>query len=323
MGYVGKLHLGAVNLDPGEPGRFGFDDYWRCGLFPSHDYYDYTYCSSKEGRVEGEGKFRPAAEVDMVFDFLDGAEDDDRPWFCLLSWGPPHDPFEPPPRYRHYDDVPLPPNVPTGSKADPIVRRDLPLYYGLIEALDDQFGRLLSGLARRGMAEDTIVVYTSDHGNMMGSFNYLGKEMPYHESTGIPFLARWPGKLDGGRTVGVPLGSPDVFPTLVGLSGLEAPAGLDGRDLSGRLLGAADAPGQEAAYLAAWDTPVTPWPGWRGVRTERHLYARRKDRPWMLFDLQEDPWQQRDLRKEDIPLRRELDGLTLELMEQLGDSWEG
>jgi len=314
-------HLGSANVAPG-PLRFGFDDNWAVAVQPVHDYRSWTYFTGKDEKVSGEGKFRPAMETDLALEFIDAAnDDDDRPWLCMLSWGPPHDPFIPPERYRHYTDVTLPPNVPLGGDAERIVVEDLPLYYGLIEAIDDQFARLMRQLEARGLADDTIVIYASDHGNMMGAFNYLGKEMPYHESTGVPFLLRWPGQVAAGSTYRTPFGAPDIFPTLVGLAGIDRPDGIDGTDLSADILGIADAPTQDAAYLAAWDTPVTPWPGWRGVRTERHLYARRQDRPWILFDLIEDPWQLHDLRKDNIPLRRELDGLTREWMEKLGDNW--
>jgi arylsulfatase A-like enzyme len=321
-GYVGKWHLGEANLAPG-PMRFGFDDRWAVGVKPVHDYKRWTYFTGKDQSVSGEGGFRPAMEANLALDFIDAATADDaeRPWLCMLSWGPPHDPFIPPAKYRHYSDITLPPNVPLDGDAESIAREELPLYYGLIEAIDHQFSRLMKQLDARGLADNTIVIYTSDHGNMMGAFDYLGKEMPYHESTGVPFLLRWPGKVEAASIYSTPFGAPDIFPTLVGLTGIDRPEGIDGTDLSAGILGQANAPGQDAAYLAAWDTPVTPWPGWRGVRTERYLYARRQDRPWMLFDLQEDPWQQHDLRKDNIPLRQQLNGLTLEWMERLSDVW--
>ncbi len=321
-GYVGKWHLGAANLAPG-PLRFGFDDGWAVGVQPVHEYTHWSYFTGKDERVSGGGRFRPAMEADLALDFIDESaeQDDERPWLCMLSWGPPHDPFLPPKKYRHYSGIKLPPNIPLGGDAERIAREELPLYMGLIEAIDHEFGRLMTQLHKRGLDDNTLVIYTSDHGNMMGAFNYLGKEMPYHESTGVPLLMRWPGQLEAGSTYDTPFGAPDIFPTLLGMSGIDMPDGIDGMDLSGDIRGLPDAPSQEAAYLAVWDAPVTPWPGWRGVRTKRHLFARKQDKPWMLFDLVDDPWQLNDLRKADIPLRRELDKMTGEIMERLGDSW--
>jgi hypothetical protein len=198
----------------------------------------------------------------------------------------------------------------------------LPHYYGLIEGLDVEFGRLMAELDRLGMTNDTIVVYTSDHGEMLGRHGLMGKRWPYRDSTGVPFLIRWPGRIASGETVPMPFGTPDIMPTLLGLAGLEVPAGLDGSDYSARLLGRSGAAGQEHVYLAM-HFGFVPWPGWRGVRTERYLYARLEDRPWLLYDLQNDPFEGRNLMVEGSPLVEELDGLTLELMFGLGDTWRG
>ena len=66
-----------------------------------------------------------------------------------------------------------------------------------------------------------------------------------------------------------------------------------------------------------------PWPGWRGVRTERYLYARTESGPWLLFDYHNDPWEQHNLVADNAKLASELDGLTRDLMKRHGDSWRG
>ena len=173
-GYIGKWHLGAANLAPG-PLRFGFDDSWAVGVKPVHDYQRWSYFTGKDQKVTGEGLFRPTMETDLALDFIENGNTDERPWLCMLSWGAPHDPFVPPEKYRHQKRITLPPNVPRGGDAERIARVDLPLYYGLIEAIDHEFERLMNYLEARGLTENTIVIYASDHGNMMGSFNYLGR----------------------------------------------------------------------------------------------------------------------------------------------------
>jgi arylsulfatase A-like enzyme len=315
-GYVGKWHLGSAAVDPG-PLRLGFDDSWTVAYKDVHDYFNWQYCTGATSRLEGTG-FRAGAEVDMTIDFM--KHSDPRPWFCVLSWGPPHDPLTPPESFKRFKKVPLPPSA-RAPQVLKMTREILPLYYALIEALDFHFGRLLQSLESLGLAENTLVIYTSDHGNQMGSQDYIGKELPYDESTRVPFLMRWPGRIAPGRVSAMPFGTPDIFPSLAGMVGLPAPTDVQGRDLSDALLDLPGAARQEHVYLAAWDTPVQPWPGWRGVRTEQHLFARTKDHPWMLYDLLEDPQQLRDLRKLDKPLRKELDELTTTLMQQYGDSW--
>ncbi len=323
--YVGKWHLGWVNVPRG-PLRFGFDDYWAAATYPSHTYWEWKYVTDEDEFVEGGGAFRPVMETDLVLDFLAerAARPSAEPWMMVLSWGPPHDPLEPPEEFRHYDDVPLPPNV-RGTGSEEHARAKLPLYYASVEAIDQQFGRLVAALDTLGLADDTIVVYTSDHGAMLGSKGLEGKEMPFRESTGVPFLLRWPGRVPAGAVIEAPLGAPDIFPTLCGLAGLPVPAGLDGDDVSAVLQGTPGATAPAAAYLTTHEAPLVPWPGWRGVRTARHLYARQQNRPWLLFDLEHDPWQRRNLvdsaEAGDKALLAEMEQHLDRLMQRHGDRW--
>jgi arylsulfatase A-like enzyme len=321
-GYVGKWHLGPVALDPG-PERLGFDDAWFGARNP-HDYWHPSLATGAETVVEGEVGFSTTFETDRAIELIERwsapADEPAPPWLLMLAWGPPHDPFRPPVEFKHYEDLRLPGNVSKG-RARAWAESSLPLYYALVEAVDHEFGRLTAALEATPAARDTIVVYTSDHGNLLGSHGLVGKEMPFDESTRVPFLVRWPGRIPAGKSLAAPLGAPDVFPTLAGLAGLPVPEGLDGSDRSTLLTGVPDAETPVATYLSAHETPLTGWPGWRGVRTGRHLYARLEKRPWLLFDLAEDPLQQRNLVEEDAPLAEEMDELTATLMEAHGDRW--
>jgi len=321
-GYVGKWHLGEVATDSGDPRRLGFHDSWYGGRQNS-SHFKYNFAVNAEDSISGDCFFRPTKEADLAVDFL-RRQSTAEPWFLFLSWTAPHPPFTAPNRYlQHYDRKPLPLHAHVEHDfSREVADLFLPHYYGLIEGLDTEFGRLLAELDRLGMTDDTIVVYTSDHGEMLGCHGLMGKRWPYRGSTNVPFLIRWPGRIPADVAPTMPFGSPDIMPTLLGLTGLGVPAGLDGSDFSSLLLGRPGAGGQEHAYLAM-HYGFVPWPGWRGVRTERYIYARLEDRPWLLFDLENDPFEQRNLVAEGSPLVRELDGLTLELMDTLGDSWRG
>ncbi len=317
-GYVGKWHLGVVNTAPG-PLRFGFNDYWATNLWPSHEYYEWKYATDKNQIVEGEGRFRPAVEVDQVVDYVRDAGDE--PWLMMLGWGPPHSPFDPPPRYKNkYRNVELPPNI-IGATSEAVARTMLPGYYGLVEAIDTEFGRLVTELYKLGRHLDTIVVYTSDHGNMLASHGLVGKEMPYQEASAVPFIIRWPGKIPAGVRQDMPFGAPDVFPTLAGLAGVDVPGGIDGRDFSRLLLGRPDAPRQDLTLLQMKFCEQAPAPGWRAIRTARHMYAARREEPWLLYDLQEDPWERRNLVDARSPLVAEFEEQLRAEMSRLGDSW--
>ncbi|MCZ6635304.1 MAG: hypothetical protein O7G87_18035, partial [bacterium] len=125
-----------------------------------------------------------------------------------------------------------------------------------------------------------------------------------------------------GSSLSMPFGTPDVFPTLCGLAGLDVPAGLDGSDFSRAILGRPDAPTQEYAYMTMHHTFVL-WPGWRGVRTERYNYARLESAPWVLFDLENDPYEEHNLVGENPNLVADMEALLQEAMAANGDSWRG
>lgn len=319
-GYIGKWHLGEVNTDPGDPRRLGFHDYW-CTNYSDSRHRHYAFYIAKDKQIKGECFYRPQFETDRAIEFIRN-QPRTKPWCLFMSWFPPHMPFNSPEQYlARYQDkaLRLHPNVPEGE-ASRFANRFLPHYYGLIEGLDVEFGRLMDELASLGLSENTIVIYTSDHGEMMGGHGLAGKRWPHRDSTDIPFLIRWPKHIQAGSTLSMPFGTPDMFPTLAGLAGIEVPAGLDGTDFSPLLIGRPGAKEQEWVYMAMHHTYV-PWPGWRGVRSNRYMYARIESEPWLLFDLKNDPFEQHNLLKDKPALVKELDALLRDRMEEVGDTW--
>jgi arylsulfatase A-like enzyme len=267
---------------------------------------------------------RQSAHVtDVALKFIAEKSEGPRPWMLFVSWILPHSPYQAPPGYvEHFSAIKIPPNVPAGLPAAN-ARRCLPDYYGMIESLDDEFRRLLQALNQAGVADDTIVVYTSDHGDMIGCQGLKAKRWPYEESARIPFLIRYPRAIKPGTVLADPFGSPDVYPTLAGLAGLKAPAGVDGADFSPLLRGETTKPPRDYVYLAM-PYAYVPWPGWRALRTRQYMYARTKDRPWFLFDLENDPWERKNLV--DDPSRKtlvqEFDDRLARVMRETGDSWD-
>jgi arylsulfatase A-like enzyme len=314
-GYVGKWHLGPVDVDPG-PRRLGFDDYWAANV-SEHRYDKWTYYTGKDEVVRGSGFYRPKMETDLAINWMQKQKN--QPFCLFLSWGPPHNPWKAPAKYHeHYRDMKPRFNVPD-EKAESVLRRHRH-YNGLIEGLDVELGRLMSELDRLGIADDTILVYTSDHGEMMGSYGWYKKRRPYQESLEVPFIVRFPDRIKAGTVSNAVLSAHDVFPTLAAVAGLDTPAGLDGQDLSGVLLGKPDATKREYDYLTL-ETDRKYVPSWQGVRTERYTYSRTADGPWILFDQQDDPGETRNLVKENAKLVKQFDALTSELCKKNGDRW--
>ncbi|HUT13735.1 MAG TPA: sulfatase [Thermoguttaceae bacterium] len=302
-GYSGKWHINTPR-EMGAELRYGFPDADTPFGFYRTD--------------------RHSANVtDVAIKFIAEKSEGEKPWLLCVSWILPHGPYKAPDGYReHFSNITIPPNVPPGAATEN-ARQCLPDYYGMIESLDDEFGRLVAALEQAGVADDTIVVFSSDHGDMIGSQGLKAKRWPYEESARIPLLIRYPRSIKPGTVVADPIGSPDVYPTLAGLAGVKVPDGLDGADFSPLLRGESSEPPRDYVYLEMQYAYV-PWPGWRALRTRDLMYARTVDKPWLLFDLAKDPWQMKNLVDDPASqsLVKQMDDRLAAIMRQTGDSWD-
>jgi arylsulfatase A-like enzyme len=301
----------------------GYSGKWH--IIHATDAKDPTYGFPPAGTKFGFYKVdRHSANVtDVALKFIAEKSKAPKPWMLFVSWILPHSPYKAPPGYaEHFSKIAIPPNVPEGLPVDN-AKRCLPDYYGMIESLDDEFKRILLALDQAGVSEDTIVVYSSDHGDMIGCQGLTAKRWPYEESARIPFLIRYPRAIKAGTVIADPFGSPDVYPTLAGLVGLKAPDGVDGADFSPLFRGETATPPRDYVYLEMQYAYV-PWPGWRALRTRQYMYARTKDKPWFLYDLKNDPWEIKNLVDDPSSkaLVKEFDDRLTAIMSQTGDSWD-
>jgi arylsulfatase A-like enzyme len=300
-GWIGKWHIhGGGRTKPIPPAhRLGFR-FWR-GYECTHSYNQSFYYADTDEPQPWKG-YDAEAQTACAEDYL-RTHDRSRPFALFLSWGPPHDPYQTAPeRFRAMftpEAIQLRPNVPD-AVAGP-AREKLAGYYAHGAALDACFGRLLDTLKQTGLDRDTIVVFTSDHGDLAGSQGLWNKQWPYEESIRVPFLLRWPAALGRqARSVDLLLDAPDLMPTLLGLCGAPVPPGLDGRDYAGVLLGREEADPATDAVLTCY-TPFhqmvrrTGGKEYRGLRTRRYTYVIAPDGPWFLFDNETDPYQLRNL----------------------------
>jgi arylsulfatase A-like enzyme len=201
-------------------------------------------------------------------------------------------------------------------------------YSAHMAALDGCFEKLLQTLERLNLAEDTIVVFTSDHGDMMLSQGLTTKLYPWDESLRIPFLLRYPKRLGwGGAQIQAPLNQPDIMPTLLSLCELNIPSGVQGIDRSAELLGRQPKHEIPPALLLL-PVPITEArrygiAEYRGIRTTRHTYVRSIHGAWLLYDNQPDPYQMHNLigQSGQAGLRRELDRLLNHRLRELNDDF--
>lgn len=300
-GYIGKWHLngdGRSAFIPRER-RQGFD-YWKA-LECTHSYnHSYYYADGPE-KLEWKG-YDAVAQTSDAQTYLRDHAKSDKPFCLFLSWGPPHDPYQTAPaKYRamyHADEIKLRPNVPEADREQ--ARQKLAGYYAHCTALDDCIGELMETLQETGLADNTIVVFTADHGALLGSHGAYHKQQPYDESIRVPLLIRWPDRLGTlSITANAMISTEDIMPTLLGLCGVTIPNSVEGQDYSGYLRGGKSP--SDGAKLISCVAPFGEWDRraggreYRGIRTMRYTYVRDLNGPWLLFDNETDPYQTNNL----------------------------
>jgi arylsulfatase A-like enzyme len=292
----------------------------------------------------GYGHFSPLPEeahhntwiTDRALDRLrDGGK---RPLFLWASYVEPHNPFDPPRRFREmYRPGDMPP--PAGLEADesllpactrgmrgfyrPFTGRDhqtlRALYYGSVTFLDEQIGRLLAGIERTLDMANTVVVFVSDHGELLGDHGIYGKNCYHYDPcVRVPCIARWDGRWGRGARSGATMELTDLFPTLLDAAGVRAPSPVDGVSLAPALAGK-DAQGPRGhAFIESYGGgPCDPTPeALTHAKTIRTARWRATFFPegsiGELYDLEEDPSELRNLWND--PARRGVLGEHREIL---------
>lgn len=324
-GYIGKWHMGPADrgafIPPG-PKRLGYDDYWA-SYNCNHRYFDgYYYLNDNPEPIWIDG-YEPFGQAKLASQYIERKSKEEKPYCMFLSFGPPHCPYkEVPQKYKEMypvDEIQLRPNA--AADADKSI---IAGYYAHITALDECFGMIMETLDKTGTSKNTLVIFTSDHGDMLFSQNRGWKCKPWAESVIVPFIVRWPGHVPDGKVSGRLISLVDIMPTLLGIAGLDIPSEVEGRDMSELLLGSEEII-QESVFI---NYPVSPakfsYPEWRGIITEKHTYARFRDKAWVLYDDSKDPYQLDNLagREEFAHLQLELDTGLSEWLSRLGDPFE-
>ncbi|MBN2138669.1 MAG: sulfatase-like hydrolase/transferase [Sedimentisphaerales bacterium] len=352
--YIGKWHLYANELGnhfdpknsfvPPGPNRLGFNGYWAAYNFHHRYYNAYYHTNSPEKIFYGQDVYEPDAQTDLMIDFLNASAKQPGSFAAFLSYGTPHDPWSQdnvPDEYRRmFQDVslPNPPNYKDRNdkyaddwgRLNPDQRRDLQKwrrnYYAMAANLDHNIGRLLDTLKKTGLADNTIVVFTSDHGEMFGAQGRRAKNIFYEEAARIPFLISWPNKIPKGIRIDAPLSTVDMMPTILSLMDLEIPTDVEGTDLS-RIARGITGPEPKAAFLqntgacAAWENGHE----WRALRDKRYTYAvYRVDKSELLFDNLNDPYQMNNLADDPqhAPTLDSFRRMLAEKMKSLSDNFE-
>jgi arylsulfatase A-like enzyme len=327
-GFIGKWHLDGGPRMPGfvPPGdrRHGFD-FWAANEC-SHDHFKAQYFRNDPKPIE-MGKFEAEGWTDLALEFLDQQKNSDKPYFLMVAPGPPHDPYGAPPEYMNRFDpnkIRLRGNYTEVEKGP--TRKDIAAYYAACTAVDDQVGRLRKAIAQSSQAEDTAMFFFSDHGDMLGSHGMRLKRKPYEESIRVPGIIHYPRVMKQGRVNEQLFSHVDIPATTVGLCGITPPSSFQGEDFSKTVVGKSGKARKDAFFQIfgpyAGDGTTA---GWRGVRTDRYMFATYIDKPWGLYDLENDPYERHNLigdtaaRTYVLP---KLENRLAEYMKSTGDSWK-
>ncbi len=332
--YIGKWHLNGPDrpawIPPGPP-RQGFD-FWAAANF-DHNYDRSVYFLGDSSEPRTWPGYDAESQTTAAIDYM-ARHSRAKPFCMVLSWGPPHHPYRT--VARDYLDLYDPAAIAARPNCPDPPRDDLWGYYAQTSFLDDQLARLVKALDALGICDDTILVFTSDHGDMHGSHGVYKKQWPWDESIKVPFVLRYPRRVAAGSSFDFPLSAIDVMPTVLGLAGVSIPDTVEGVDLSPFITGAGGDP-PEAVLLMnpcpfsigdpRGPDQVPKYEGmrmeYRGVRTSRYTYARTIDRPWLLYDNVEDPFQLRNLVDEPAhqPLAAGMEAHMQALMAGIGDEF--
>jgi len=318
--YIGKWHLDGMMRDQFTPPdrRQGFE-YWKA-LECSHEYNELFYYEGDSPEKRQWDGYGPYAETDDAISYIEDHADSDRPFLLVLAFGAPHFPHHSAPEEMRElfnpEDIVLRGNV-TDDQAES-ARNEAAGYYAHIAALDTSVGRLHKAIAEAQISDNTIFVFTSDHGEMMGSHGWWPKQkqVAWAESVKVPFLLQYPARYGSKKiTVDTPINTPDILPTLLAMADLPIAPSIEGEDMTSAI-GDRDAAKDKAALIMN----VCPFAGdfdeYRGIYTSRYAYVKTLNGPSMLFDHESDPLQLKNLvhdpehedlqTKLEIVLQREL-----------------
>ncbi len=288
--YIGKWHLDGISRHMFTPPerRQGFNDYWavyNC----HHNYFDTKYYLNDSPELIRVDGYEPEIQTDLAIEYLKSYEGD-QPFNLWLSYGTPHAPYHLVP--QRYKDMYPPEEIELRPNAISPDREAISGYYAHITALDENVGRLMKQVDELGLRDNTLVVFTSDHGDMLWSHMLQKKQLPFEESIHIPLILRFPGVLNAGRRSDVLFSVADLAPTIMSLLGQQVPDYMEGENLHANLTGE-ETNEPDSVFInnyAAFDQNVGMQP-WRGVRTKQYTYVRWLQGSSVLFDNLADPYQ--------------------------------
>lgn len=327
LGYIGKWHLdspyklyietynnnGKIAWNEWCPKerRHGFSHWIAYGTYDYHLKPMYWDTDASRNEFYFVDQWGPEYEANRAIDYIANRDnklrDACKPFALVVSMNPPHTGYElVPDKYKNiYRDVDVetlcnsPIIAPKGTEMGDFYRQSILDYYACMTGVDEQVGRIIRQLKEQGLFNNTVVVFTSDHGDCMGTHNHIGKNIYYEEAMRIPMMISWPEKIAPRRDSTLMIAFADLYPSLLSLMGFKdrIPAEVQTFDLSASILSAEKA--QEIVQPYYYLIPENLMTGYRGLRTKRYTFAvhatNGRTDEWILFDREQDPFLQNNI----------------------------
>ncbi len=353
LGYIGKWHLDsphkpyvdcennrgqvAWNEWCSPERRHGFDFWYAYGTYDRHLTPLYWATDSTRDNPIRPRQWGPEHEADLAINYIRNTggryRDSTKPFALVVSMNPPHTPYHLVPKkyVDMYGDKTSEDlinranvNLEGNTQGGRIARQSMKNYCAMVTGVDEQFGRILTALDETGLEKNTIVLFTSDHGNCLGSHDVPTKNVHYEESMRVPFLVRWPDKIKPRRD-DLLLSSPDICPTLLDLMGFrdDIPAQVQGTSHAGLFRTGQGL--RPSSQLYIWIPVGEPAYGRRGVRTHRYtcVFSKMSDKPLttVLHDNVEDPYQLKNIAEQKPEVVEQLRAEMEMWLRKNGDPW--
>lgn len=328
--YFGKWHLdghGRLDFTPPER-RQGFD-FWMA-LECSHDYMQMPYYDNESPEMRTWEGYSPFALSLASRQYMARQNDSGKPFFLFLSLASPHFPHHTAPE-EYLDLYPaekikLNPNVP--EELHDQVKKELKGYYAHCTASDKAIGDLLNKMEELNLMENTIVVFTSDHGEIMGAHGIppTQKQVPFIESAGIPLIIYHPEQAYKARMIDIPLTTPDISATLLALAGISVPDSFEGNDFSEIVMGGDEIRDHAALYMCVSSfarVQAQFKKEYRAIKTKQYSYVKDSSGAWLLFDDKDDPYQIHNLAglPEFADVQKQLDEQLMQELHRIHDDF--
>ncbi|AWW33053.1 sulfatase [Echinicola strongylocentroti] len=320
---------------PPGPDRHGIDYFVQ--MIKDDHFNPIVYSSDPKvvaGKKDGEQylphRFSAEFEAEKIMDYLDnthGQRNPEQPFFMIWSLNPPHNPWtEESTKMEYFDQYTENGEV----KLDGLLKREnaedtvgdyAPYYFANVSAVDHYIGQVMDKLETLGLSENTIIVFSSDHGEMLGSHGKEGKLVLENESLNIPFMIKWGKKLTH-RVEDLVLSVPDVLPTLVSLAGFDEliPSEVQGQNHSNVILGEnSHSDDENYALIMNYDS--------RGLYSKSHTFVVKAKggviQEKYCYDNQNDPYQLHKVPFDELPkaLQDRLKSRLQRLLKETNDSW--